>query len=71
MKWEQGSIQILYRDSIKVFYKTVESANQDGYTNFDSRRFGHKKGLLYSFTGLRGDARDLYKSVVGGQEDRV
>ena len=33
--------------------------------------FSNKKGFLYSFTGLRGDARNLYKKVVSGNEKRV
>ena len=31
---EEGSIKILYRDKIKVFYSKVQTAELDGYTDF-------------------------------------
>jgi hypothetical protein len=33
--------------------------------------FSNKNGYLYSFTGLRGDAKRLYKSIQKGEEKRV
>ena len=33
--------------------------------------FTNKNGYLYSFTGLRGDAKALYKAVKDGKEKRV
>ena len=69
--WEVGSIKILYREQIKVFYSKVENAEQDGYTDYKSTVFSNKKGFLYSFTGLRGDARTLYKNIKSGKEQRV
>jgi hypothetical protein len=52
-----SSIKILYRDRIRVFYSTVEAALQDGYRDYDTSCYSEKKGYLYSFTGLRGDAK--------------
>ena len=56
---------------MKVFYKKVSDAQQDGYTNFKKTDFANENGYLYSFTGLRGDAKDLYKKVTSGQERRL
>jgi len=68
---EKGNIKILYRDKIKVFYGQVKTAEFDGYTDFRQMNFSNKNGYLYSFTGLRGDAKKLYKQVVKGEEKRV
>jgi hypothetical protein len=54
-----------------VFYRQVKHAVEDGYDDFKSYCFRNKAGYLYSFTGLRGDAKRLYQSIVKGKEDRV
>lgn len=64
-------IQILYRDKIRVFYSTVGAADDAGYSEYDSKLFPKKTGLLYGFTGLRGDAKDLYTNIVKGRETRI
>ena len=64
--FQDGSIKILYRDKIKVFYNRVSAAVADGYNEYKSSTFTNKNGYLYSFTGLRGDAKKLYKSIVSG-----
>jgi hypothetical protein len=69
--FEAGSIKILYRDKIKVFYPTVNQAKADGYTEFDPKLFSRKDGYLYSYTGLRGNAKALYKRVKSGGERRI
>jgi hypothetical protein len=43
-----------------VFYNKVKDAEDDGYTFFKPEDFSNKDGHLYSFTGLRGDAKTLY-----------
>jgi hypothetical protein len=67
----EGDIKILYRDQIKVFYSRVKFAQEDGYTDYKQTVFSNKNGFLYSFTGLRGDARNLYKKIKAGNEKRV
>jgi hypothetical protein len=69
--FDEADIKIVYRDQIKVFYGQVQNAQKDGYTDYNTTVFSNKKGFLYSFTGLRGDARMLYKSVQSGKEKRV
>jgi hypothetical protein len=65
------SIKILYRDKIKVFYSTVNHAKQDGYKDFNPKLFSRNDGYLYSYTGLRGNAKALYKRVHSGTERRI
>ena len=54
-----ADIKILYRDRIKVFFKTTTSAIEAGYRDFDTEERAKKKkdGYVYSFSGLRGDAK--------------
>jgi len=54
-----------------VFYNKVQNATQDGYTDFKQLNFSNKNGYLYSFTGLRGDAKRLYHNIKQGKEKRV
>lgn len=69
--FKPGSIRILYRDKIiKVFYKNIQQAHADGYYEFDEDKFS-EKSYIYSFSGLRGDAKNLYKKIVNGKENRV
>ena len=65
------SIKILYRDKIKVFYSTVNQAKIDGYKDFNPQLFSRKDGYLYSYTGIRGNAKALYKRVMSGREQRI
>lgn len=69
--FSEGNIKILYRDQIKVFYPRVREAEAQGYDEYNPRVFSNKNGYLYSFTGLRGDAKKLYKSIKSGAEKRV
>ena len=66
-----GDIKILYKDCIRVFYSKVQNAHHDNYSEFKSTVFTNKNGYLYSFTGLRGDAKTLYKAVKDGKEKRL
>jgi hypothetical protein len=64
-------ISILYRDHIKVYYHSEKEALNDGYNSFDPKRSVNKNGNVYPFIGIRGDAKDLYRKIVKGQEKRV
>lgn len=70
-QWAEADIKIIYREKIKVFYNRVQNAQADGYTEFKSLNFSNKNGYLYSFTGLRGDAKRLYHNIHSGREKRV
>ena len=69
--FENTEVSILYREDIKVFYKKVQDAEKDGYTNFNKSDFLNENGYLYSFTGLRGDAKELYRRVTNNLEPRL
>ena len=66
-----NDITILYRDRIRVFYSRVQNAKTEGYTDFKQLNFSNKNGFLYSFTGLRGDSKKMYKAIQRGDEKRV
>ena len=72
-EFAEGDIKILYRDRLKVFFKSAKEATDAGYTDFevDERATKKKDGYVYSFTGLRGDAKQLYLDVRSGTEKRV
>jgi hypothetical protein len=55
-------INIIYKNDIKVCYKCKEEALNDGYTNFNKGVI-NSKGIIYPFTGIRGDAKDLWRRV--------
>ena len=46
-----------------MFYKRVSEAVADGYEDYDKQEYSNGNGYLYSFTGLRGDAKELYRSI--------
>lgn len=56
-----GQIQILFREKIKVFYNSTEAASADGYNEYDRRFDVTRGGIVYPFTGLRGDAKELFR----------
>lgn len=58
-----NDITILYRDRIRVFYSQVKNAQTEGYSDYKQLNFSNKNGFLYSFTGLRGDAKKMYKAI--------
>ena len=70
-KFEDADITILYKDRIKVFFNKVSDAMESGYKEYKSYCFKNKNGYLYSFTGLRADAKKLYTDITNGSEKRV
>ena len=59
------------RDKVKVFYNSIEAASQDNYKDFDRRLDVTRGGIVYPFTGIRGDAKELYRLIQQGKEERV
>ena len=55
-------IKIIYKNDIKVNYKSREEAMMDGYTGFNKGAI-NSKGIIYPFTGLRGDAKELWRKI--------
>ena len=69
--FEKSNIKILYRDRIRVFYSNLAAARLDGYNDFNPHLFTRENGYLYSYTGLRGNAKTLYKKIMSGEEKRI
>ena len=64
-------VKIIWKGDIKVWYKSKDEAAIDGYTNF-TKNWVNSKGIIYPFTGLRGDAKQLWRRIkVLKSEDKV
>ncbi|KAG7384589.1 E3 ubiquitin-protein ligase arih2 [Phytophthora pseudosyringae] len=61
------SIMILHRSPIRCYYGSKKEAEADGA---DASRVD-RSGCVNTFTGLREDAKRLFKSVTSGREVRV
>jgi uncharacterized protein (UPF0333 family) len=61
----------LYRDKIKVFYNNKDEAKADNYFEFNDDEYANSNGYIYSYTGLRGDAKNLYRKIKNNEETRV
>ena len=64
-------INIVYRDIIKVFYSSEKEAEEDGYIAYKGKKSKNKKGAVWPFVGLRGDAKELYRQVIKRKEKRI
>ena len=67
----QANIKILCRDRVRVFYPNLAAARLDGYQDYNPNLFTRENGYLYSYTGLRGNAKTLYRKIVTGEERRI
>lgn len=70
-EFSEAQIKIIYRSPIRVFYENVCAAKKDGYHDFDKDLFPKESSILHGYTGLRGDAKSLYKQIVTGKEKRI
>ena len=61
----------MFRERIRVFYNSIAEAHADGYTDFDKDDFPDDSSCLYGYTGLRGDAKDLYSKIIKGEETQI
>jgi hypothetical protein len=64
-----GSIVMTHRTPIKVFYGTKRDADADNYT--DIGHVNRVTGQIHPFGGLRGDAKELFRSIKSNRESRV
>jgi hypothetical protein len=46
-----------------VFYINVSAAQKDGYYDYDRKKFPKDTSIVYGYTGLRGDAKELFKKI--------
>lgn len=63
-----GSVCILHRSPVPVFYNTKKEAELDGYTDF---KHMNSMGQIHPFGGIRGDAKSLYRQIRTMKEQRV
>jgi lysine/ornithine N-monooxygenase len=61
------SIYIIHRTPIKVYYATKREAERDNYSGNEA----NKQGQIHPFSGLRGDAKQLFNNIRTGAETRV
>jgi hypothetical protein len=59
-------VQIIYKNQIKVHYSNEQEAQADLYRDYDQRLDLSKGGIVYPFTGIRGDAKELWKQIKNG-----
>jgi predicted glycosyl hydrolase (DUF1957 family) len=57
------SVNIVYRKSIKVHFSSVLEASQANYFEFNKDMDLSKGGIVYPFTGIRGDSKELWYKV--------
>ena len=62
-------VYILHRSAIKVFYNTKQEADRDGYRDY--KHINPHTGSIHAFSGIRGDAKQLWRSICLGTETRV
>jgi hypothetical protein len=68
-----GAITLLHRSPLAVFYESASEARADGFDAFTAADVG-AKGQVFPIAGLRGDAKQLYRRIVGldaAREPRV
>ena len=46
-------------------------AQADQYYDYDSKLDVSKGGIVFPFTGIRGDAKELWRRIKKGQEDKI
>ena len=56
-------INILYRKQIRVHYQNVQQAKSDFYFDYDKNLDLSKGGIVYPFTGIRGDSKELWNRI--------
>jgi len=67
--WQSNSISLLHRSAIQVFFSTRKEATEEQYT--DIGVVNKTTGQIHPFGGLRGDAKELWRSVRRSKEPRV
>ena len=67
----QDKIQVIYRKQIKVHFASVAEASNHSYKDFDQNLDLSKGGIVYPFTGIRGEAKDLWMAIRNGHVSNV
>jgi hypothetical protein len=65
-------VKIIYREKVKVYYSTLTGAHADDYHDGDGTSTSKSpNSIVYPFTGIRGDAKDLWRKARRGGEPRL
>jgi len=62
----EDKIQVIYRRQIKVHYANQAQATHEGYSDYDKNLDLSKGGIVYPFTGIRGDSKELWNKSKKG-----
>ena len=60
-----GSVTILHRRPLRVFYPSADAARADGYMDFGPDDICPLSGFVFRLAGLRLDSRDLLMGILG------
>lgn len=71
VNFASGAIKVFVRSGVKLFYENVAEARADGYKFDEQEDVCPVTGRVYRYSGIRGDAKALYKAIVDYQEPRV
>lgn len=66
-----GCIDVIHRHPVRLFYDSVEEALRDGYSFDPIHDVCPVTHRVNRFSGIRGDAKDLYRAIVNGKEEHV
>jgi Pyridine nucleotide-disulphide oxidoreductase len=58
-----GSIQLLYRNRVRIFYPSAEEALADGYSDFTAEDICPVTRRVFRLGGLRADGRQLWRRL--------
>jgi hypothetical protein len=59
----KGAITVVSRRAPRIFYRTLEAAESDGYRSFTARDVCPRTRRLHQLGGLRGDGRELWRRI--------
>jgi hypothetical protein len=60
-----GSIRLLYRNRVRIFYPSAEEALTDGYSDFAAEDICPVTRRVFRLGGLRADGRQLWRRLSG------
>jgi hypothetical protein len=67
----EETVNIIYRRNIKVHFSSISEASQANYYEFNKELDLSKGGIVYPFTGIRGDSKELWSKVKMGKLPNV
>lgn len=59
----EDKVYMIYRKNIKVHFSSVNEASQANYFDYNKDLDLSKGGIVYPFTGIRGDSKELWFKV--------